>query len=164
MCWALQQRGGQGARQCRLRRGRPLHGRTLDSREGPHGPCRPYPRYPLHPTLYTLLTHQHQDRVLLSLLPSFPNARTWPAVSPPLSLSRSLSLALSRSLSGPPTALRPFCDACLASTNKLNLNLKLIPKYAGLNDAFNKDTFKDKMNLGVGAYRDDNGKVVVYIL
>jgi hypothetical protein len=30
---------------------------------------------------------------------------------------------------------------------------------AGLNDAFNKDTFDKKMNLGVGAYRDDNGKV-----
>jgi hypothetical protein len=30
---------------------------------------------------------------------------------------------------------------------------------AGLNDAFNKDTFPQKMNLGVGAYRDDNGKV-----
>jgi len=28
----------------------------------------------------------------------------------------------------------------------------------GLNDAFNKDTFEKKMNLGVGAYRDDNGK------
>merc|ERR1719329_1425234 len=28
----------------------------------------------------------------------------------------------------------------------------------GLNDAFNKDTFPQKMNLGVGAYRDDNGK------
>eukprot|EP00802_Teleaulax_amphioxeia_P011965 Tamp_12003.p1 GENE.Tamp_12003~~Tamp_12003.p1 ORF type:complete len:409 (-),score=117.63 Tamp_12003:322-1548(-) len=28
----------------------------------------------------------------------------------------------------------------------------------GLNDAFNKDTFDKKMNLGVGAYRDDNGK------
>ena len=50
------------------------------------------------------------------------------------------------------------------TTSKLNQNLKLNPYYAGLNDAFNKDTFKDKMNLGVGAYRDDNGKVVVYIL
>jgi len=28
----------------------------------------------------------------------------------------------------------------------------------GLNDAFNKDTFDKKINLGVGAYRDDNGK------
>jgi len=28
----------------------------------------------------------------------------------------------------------------------------------GLNDAYNKDTFEKKMNLGVGAYRDDNGK------
>ena len=47
------------------------------------------------------------------------------------------------------------------TTSKLNQNLKLNPKYAGLNDAFNKDTFKDKMNLGVGAYRDDNGKVSI---
>merc|ERR1712216_593035 len=28
----------------------------------------------------------------------------------------------------------------------------------GLNDAFNKDTDPRKINLGVGAYRDDNGK------
>jgi aspartate aminotransferase len=28
----------------------------------------------------------------------------------------------------------------------------------GLNEAFNKDTFDKKINLGVGAYRDDNGK------
>jgi aspartate aminotransferase len=28
----------------------------------------------------------------------------------------------------------------------------------GLTDAFNKDTFDKKINLGVGAYRDDNGK------
>ena len=28
----------------------------------------------------------------------------------------------------------------------------------GLNDAYNKDTSDKKINLGVGAYRDDNGK------
>jgi hypothetical protein len=32
----------------------------------------------------------------------------------------------------------------------------------GLNDAFNKDTHPTKMNLGVGAYRDDNGKPWVH--
>lgn len=31
----------------------------------------------------------------------------------------------------------------------------------GLNDAYNKDTDARKMNLGVGAYRDDNGKPYV---
>jgi len=31
----------------------------------------------------------------------------------------------------------------------------------GLNEAYNKDTFDKKVNLGVGAYRDDNGKPYV---
>ena len=126
----------------------------------PMGPADPIlgTPYTLHPTPSSLTNTK--DRVLLSLLPSFPHARTWPAVSPPLSLARSLSLALSR-VRPPPFGLCVMNDR---TTSKLNQNLKLNPKYAGLNDAFNKDTFKDKMNLGVGAYRDDNGKVVVYIL
>ena len=28
----------------------------------------------------------------------------------------------------------------------------------GLNEAYAKDTFEQKVNVGVGAYRDDNGK------
>jgi aspartate aminotransferase len=31
----------------------------------------------------------------------------------------------------------------------------------GVSEAFKKDTSPDKMNLGVGAYRDDNGKPYV---
>jgi aspartate/tyrosine/aromatic aminotransferase len=31
----------------------------------------------------------------------------------------------------------------------------------GITEAFKKDTFPNKMNLGVGAYRDDNGKPLV---
>lgn len=31
----------------------------------------------------------------------------------------------------------------------------------GINIAFNKDTHPSKINLGVGAYRDDNGKPFV---
>jgi hypothetical protein len=60
----------------------------------PMGPADPIlgTPYTLHPTPSSLTNTK--DRVLLSLLPSFPNARTWPAVSPPLALSLSLSLSL----------------------------------------------------------------------
>ncbi len=34
-------------------------------------------------------------------------------------------------------------------------------KILGLNEAFNADTFPQKVNLGVGAYRDDQGKPYV---
>jgi aspartate/tyrosine/aromatic aminotransferase len=41
--------------------------------------------------------------------------------------------------------------------------IKLAPPDAilGLNKLFKEDTFKDKVNLGVGAYRDENGKPYV---
>ena len=63
----------------------------------PMGPADPIlgTPYTLHSTPSSLTNTK--DRVLLSLLPSFPHARTWPAVSPPLSLS--LALSLSRPLS-----------------------------------------------------------------
>ena len=42
-------------------------------------------------------------------------------------------------------------------------NIKLAPpdKILGLNEAFKADTAKTKVNLGVGAYRDDNGAPLV---
>ena len=62
-----------------------------------------------------------------------------------------------------------FRENTLLSTNRLTrsasawANIKLAPpdKILGLNEAFKNDPAKIKVNLGVGAYRDDNGLPMV---
>ena len=72
----------------------------------PMGPADPIlgTPYTLHSTPSSLTNTK--DRVLLSLLPLSP----CPHVASCVATSLARSLSLSRSLSGPPTALRPLCD------------------------------------------------------
>lgn len=52
----------------------------------------------------------------------------------------------------------PSYMASAASSTWPNVPLGPPDPILGLTEAFNKDTFGNKVNLGVGAYRDDEGK------
>lgn len=61
-------------------------------------------------------------------------------------------------------ATTKFRQLCTKSTKWLG-SIPMGPSdpILGLTDKFNEDTFKQKVSLGVGAYRDDNGKVKSYL-
>jgi aspartate aminotransferase len=68
-------------------------------------------------------------------------------------------------LSKPCGALRTRLSTALPAARSAShwANIKLAPpdKILGLNEAFKADTRTNKVNLGVGAYRDDKGKPFV---
>ena len=65
-------------------------------------------------------------------------------------------------------ASKLFTQIPLQLTRKINYgifqNVKMAPPdpIVGINQVFNADSDSRKVNLGVGAYRDDNGKPYVF--